>query len=88
MSCADAGWAYVGCADAGWAYVGWANAGCAYAGRTDEGCLPPERNEFTKPLIAQKEPCPSQHSQSHSDYVTRIINSDVRERRASQESSH
>ena len=88
MSCADAGCANVGWADAGWAYVGCANAGCAYAGRTDEGCLPPERNQFTKPLIAEEEACPSQHSQSHSDYVTRIINSDVRERRASQESSH
>ena len=50
---------------------------------TDEGCLAPERNQFTKPLVAEKEACPSQHSQSHSDYVTRIIDSEIREGRAS-----
>lgn len=69
LGCPDEGvWAYVACADAGW---------------TDEGCLAPERNQFTKPLVAEKEACPSQHTQGHSDYVTRIIDSEIREGRAS-----
>ena len=39
-------------------YAGWAYVGCACAGWTDLGCLAPERNQFTKALVAEERGLP------------------------------